>query len=414
MADFPSNKRFIGDLARSSPDLSKKVNEILRHKKLFQITKEFEEDPFQRDEEGNYRFKLYLNHGEDKRKNLLEIFDTFEEINEFIEDQEDDQLWVAREIKTGWGVMEYTGPKIHIFPDSNIGIKKEAREFVEQLDKDVAIEHKYIDIITLERVPGGIKKIFPEKLPEELFRGQNSLEEICNQLNPNQTEDINMLYDVIVDYFTQEYEELFALSRKFPKCSKEELGKYFAETKGKLGDSRYIEAMKKSIENYRSGKPFNHVADRVLTSISYGYNLLSQKDKSVVISNDQDLIPLSNLFYDEIMPRYTAKTIISGMDEAEQKEYYKNATDEDLIEAARKHISWARDDSSINNTAVGIVYVPKFDEFHVQEVANPLKSFFNDVGIYRESKSEMIKEIAISGKTPEEIIESFYPKSTSE
>jgi hypothetical protein len=69
----------------------------------------------------------------------------------------------------------------------------------------------------------------------------------------------------------------------------------------------------KLIEKYREGNVNNIFTDKVLASTGFAMNLVGNWDKAIVVSDDKDLAAIFDLFYNEIMPRYMARTVIDAI-----------------------------------------------------------------------------------------------------
>ncbi len=295
---------------------------------------------------------------------------------------------------------EYDGPRIFLYPDANIEIREKKSRYLNRWARDhPEMAYDVLPIVKIEKIPGGIKRKFPNLVPADIARGQRSLEKRCEGLNIEASRDINLLFDVIVEYFNREMGDIYGLADRNPHLSNENLARLMKCSMKR--DHYYYRFVRKAIENYRKGNPNNYLADRILTTTSFGFNLTNPWDKSVIISYDSDLIAMFDIFYEEILPRYMARTALETMEHRGVTNYADR--EKEFCAAAREHIRWARDSNVTDNITLGVLYIPG-QKFYTREVSSAFVNFFNGLTNYRYGKSDMLAEMVKTGQKPGKII----------
>jgi len=382
-------------------------------KKRSAIAKGFKENPFQKLPDGTRKYKINfwrkIEHGKEViPENPLEVFDTPKEVFDYLKGEWYTITCGDTETDAFEGTSSsYRGPKIHLFPDSNIvpewnsSRRREMMNWMRSLSPSG--ELFVIDqppIARFESKIGGLNNL---DLTAETVRGQLSLEKRMS-LNEDQRREMTTFYDIIEEFFKKETLEIYRLSDKNPRETPENLASVYAQ---RIHPERktiphYTQMVSKLIEKYREGNVNNIFTDKVLASTGFAMNLVGNWDKAIVVSDDKDLAAIFDLFYNEIMPRYMARTVIDAI-KVRQPHYlampgYESRT----VEAAKKQIEWAK--SLGENMAVGILYSPQRDELYVNEVAGALKHYFNNVQAYRFGKSELISRMALTGWSAEKAV----------
>jgi len=403
-----SPKNFLKQLGKNSPDLKKMTESVQEQIRASKIADDFNRNPFRRDAHENLVYAINESGGTDDTQNILEVFDNIEDVEKYLSGK----FFRVSKVETGEGIWPHYGdPKICLFPDSNIELNKELAKDVRNLAKSEGIDYTILPIVKLEKQKGGLVRRFKNKLPVSISRGQESLESICENIYSSQKEELTILYDIIQNYLGKEIEDLSGLVAVRGNKEINFLAEEFAKSRDKLDDGSYTAMVRKTLQNLKEGNSLNHIADQLLVATSYGFNLLNESQKSVVISNDQDLFPIFNMFYDQILPRYMAKTAIDAMKSRKPMLIKTPNYQGKMINAAREQIKWAKNhpmlgkSKEVGNMSLGVLYAPHEDKFLVHEVANPLRNYFENVQNYRHAKNELITEMVLTGKSANTIVE---------
>ncbi|MBD3313579.1 hypothetical protein GF345_03990 [Candidatus Woesearchaeota archaeon] len=427
---------FLKELSRKSSELDNFVRIIYDSKENFEEYKsqmeDLKEDPFQVLQDGRKRFVIPLEPGSTRRPiqeleqdNILDIVDSLEEAMEYFRSIKhnfgpinhdpkevepgnfhQEQYYVVpmvldREDGSGRGPIlldlerEYEGPKIHMFPDSNIQIDKSLLECFKNMGSEEAIVYDPIGIVKTESKPGGIRKKFKNGLPDQFFRGQKSLEKRCENMTDTVEAEVTRFYDLILKYFASENESLQKLVNQNPDSDPKNIAAMFLADRNQGED--YKKMVIKDIKNYRSGNKENNVADRVLASLCFGLNLIDSYNKSIVISKDSDLKCYFDLMYNEILPRFMADSAMDQMRKRNPSMLKMPNVEKNLVVAAKEHIATAKD-VCYETSTVGILYNPNEKRFHTYDVAKPFVDFFRNVTGYRIAKTQVLEGMLLTGK----------------
>ena len=369
MNSFPSPRQFLDRLGRCTPGLAKLVDSIKEHSRPVHLHESFSNDPFQQIKGGGWRFGVQV--GSDPT-NLLDVFTTIQDIREYAGSEEItayDQKWQIPLIS------EYNGPVITLLPDSHIMMYQPMCEFLQSLKKVMGVRYDVLSIVNAEQKQGGVKSIYGEELPRVIKRGQRSLENRCETVTPIMHKRLTTLYDISEGYFGNEFRAMCKLADSSTKEPRE-LALRFAETRGKKFKPTYVRMVEKTIEKHRKGNSLNYVADKILAATCFAYNLVSQRNKTVVVSGDPDIIVLFELFNDEVLPRYMVKSAFEKIKHRERKKLLQvPGAREKMIATARRQIESAKNEGT--NFAVGILYSPSSNRFYVKEVADSIRSMFS-------------------------------------
>jgi hypothetical protein len=403
--DQPKPSEFLASLGKLSHDLEWLVGEIKEARKSVVLRQEFSARPFAKDQEGNLKFSCIAD--SDPGLNLLGIFHSFGEVRDYTTGSGVEIL----EERSGLILTnDYQGPKVLLFPDTNVVTESKLKEFLRTLEQSPGIECYVPPIVSWEMSWGGLQAKFGDNVPEAIKRGQSALERKCKSLTSEQREELTIMFDVVGDYFRKQLRALFKVSDKSKSVSPQTIAEEFASSRDKLKDASYVRMLMKAVEHRRAGNSVNHIADTVLTTSCFGYNLVNGADRAVVVSNDRDLIALFNLFYDEILPRHMARTTIAAMKQRKPYLLKVPGYGEKMVRAAREHINWAKEDPSVPNFAAGVLYVPIERRFYKKEIAMPLRNYFNRVEEFRIGKGEVLSEMVLTGKGAQEVVNRLMGK----
>jgi hypothetical protein len=341
-------KHFLKKLYESSSELKIIVEDIEGGARECNLYQEFKRHPFQRNGNNERMFKMTVE-GEGSVNPL--DFENWDDVEAFIDGKR-----FGLETNNGdFPTEEYEGPKLHIYPDTHLMGHALFTSSHESLQTD------FLDINTWEKSPGGLRKKFKGDVPIGVIRGQQMLEKRLENLSSEDQREVTVLYDIIMDFFAKERRQIFAYANQYPGKTSEQLAKEFTEIEKRNNYTGYENRIRKMIESKRAGNHTNPVADRILASTCFAWNLLNRRDKSIVFSNDPDLIDLFDIFSGEILPRYMAHTAVEVVRSANPVYFNFTGWPNKVIESAREHISWAREDAGDNKVALGILYVPKTD-----------------------------------------------------
>lgn len=409
--NLPSNKEFLASLSKCSSELESIIKKMEHERKRYQASSNFKENPFQILANGKKRFGVFeIKPGEfsQTQENVLDVFNSQEELENYLEEMKEYEPYIFDNSIMDSASNTYQGPMINLHPDTNIELNLKMRNFLGQLKTHPGINKDLFTITKLETRSGGLRKMFGDQLPEALARGQQSLEKRCTNLSNNQRAEIQFLYDIISDFFADETTRIVELSEMNPRRSSEDLAGKFVKAKETNRNVQFLEGYKrlviKTIDKYRAGNKTNHIADKILTSACFGLNLINQRDKSILVSNDQDLITLSDLFYDNILPVYMARTVMNAIKLRNPLFIKMPGYEKRTIEAAREHIEWAKNNSDKDTITLGIIYVPDQNRFYTKEVSRAFRNYFNGIEAYRYRKSELISTMALTGLSAKKAI----------
>lgn len=426
----PSRKNWLRGLANSSHELNSLVDIMKSEEERLRIVGEFKDNPFQKDSLGNFKFGVFPpsistnfrtpDYSLSMPENLLDIFENdFEGLKEYFELESKDSF-LSFDIANGVPVEElipiqhngetfipgeYSGPRFFLYPDTNIEINLAARKFFNSPSLGVAFSYDLLTIVNFEKQKGGLNKKFGSILPDDLLKGEQSLEKRC-AFRGDQQESMKLLFDTIAEVFDEEISLIYSFSdihsNLVPNQVAELVKKSQKGVKDYVSHQDYTTWVSKLVEKYRSGNFHNYVADKILTSTVFGFNLVDSFNKGIVISNDSDIDVNFEIFYNEILPRYMAKTTIKTIQSKPGS--ISIASESELYHASKKQISWAKNDDSTDNIALGVLYVPNQDKFFVRESSSAVREYFRGLENYRHGKSNLINEMAKTGESPEVIV----------
>jgi hypothetical protein len=397
MNPLPSPKQFLDKLARRSSSLAMLVEDVRTASRAVHLHKSFHSNPLQKTLSGAWRFEVYA--GSDPT-NLLEAFATVPEMEEYASPNSlrvvDQKQW--QELNS-----DYRGPVITLLPDSNMLINSTMRKFMGTLKEHLGVDYQLLTIVNAERKKGGLRAVYGTEIPLAIQRGQESLEKRCGTMTPELHDELTVLYDIVEKYFGSEFEAMCKLIDTSHNKKPETLALNFAETRGREKQPIYVRMVEKIMEKHIAGNSVNYIADRVLAATCFAYNLVNQRNKAVVVSNDRDLISLFDLFYDEVLPRYMAKTALKAVKHRKRKKLLSMpGVEKKMVEAAREQIEWAK--TVAPTFAVGTLYVPEENRFYVKEIPAPLRDYFNNVRSYRVGKSQVITGMVMTGKSAKAVV----------
>lgn len=379
---------FLERLSNSSADLSVFVSEIKDAQRAVRLYKELEQDPFQRDAQGKLRFAVQP-WGEDI--NLLEVATSLDEALSAVRGG-----YNLLEVQSGTHLTkEYQGPRITFFPDTNIELSPWYQHFLSTLYGSPVFNKEIITLVREEMQRGGIHRRHGAQFQPELLRAEQSLIKRCPGITSTDKTEIATLYDAIKQFFTEEAQEVYKLSKRFGQETPDEVAARFVDAALPDGcnPTAYKNMIKKMVENHRAGKENNPVTDRVLAATAFGFNLVrSDGARAVVVSNDADLQSVFSIFYHEILPRFMAKTAIEAIRQRNSAFLKIPGYESRTIEAAKAHIEWAAHDGP--TFSVGILYSPATNQFHTYQIAQAFRPYFANVAAYRIGKSEIIEKMA--------------------
>jgi len=400
---LPGAKAFFRNLGKTTHELGELVRHIEKGVREYHLNVEFQRNPHARDANGTLKFSIALE--SDPSENLLESF-SLEEIRaitagEFV------RMTAANGEPVGNLNVDYgySGRKVLLYPDSNILLNPNTDGFLSLLARHPAIEKDVLTVVGIESQEGGLRRKFHGSIPEAVFRGQQTLEKRCRNVAESLKPDITRFFDIVVEYFTQEYGSLIALSDANRNLSPKDIALSHARRRGKNTRPDYVRMMEKSVEMHRSGNDVNHIADRILATTCFGFNLINPYNKSIVVSNDGDLIALMDIVYDEIMPRYMERTALDVLSQNDPKLLQQPGFADGLLASAKKHLDWGKKHPGMGNIALGILYIPSENKFYVEEVAEPIRKFFSGVQLYREAKINILAQMALTGQSPDYIVQ---------
>ena len=337
-----------------------------------------------------------------------------------------------------------TVPKIHLWLDTQIckqhGVTIGERTDV-NLEHELAIEsrnwnfthsspHVSLDLLTITREElknGGLVKTYPNGLPVELYRGENSLLSRCNPLPMWARREIGTFYDIATQRFEELVKSLFTFQDEHNDESNAGIiASWFMNEQGmsfpKNDKSRvdlnqaYHGMFSGLINKRRKNNEYNYIADKILCLANFGVNFFSYNDRSIVLTADKDFNAIEHFIYQKVLPAYIAKKSSQGMEERAPGRWLNLGITANglakLEDWAGKQIKTGLEQCSDNqrmltnliyNCATGETYSgyvhPKIKEFILDSTVNLAKSY--------------VAERSILGRLPVETVFNELEKSTS-
>ena len=297
--------------------------------------------------------------------------------------------------------------EIYMYPDTNIELDLNARKYFTELSKRQGFHYDILPIIRHEKEKGGLGRKFGALLPKDLARGQSCLEQRCN-INNERQRSIYHLFDIIGNVFDTEVELIYSVSNKNPNLSNEGVAQLVQKQNKKqyVSHKDYSKFVSKLVGKYRDGNLNNYIADKILVSTTFGFNLASYYNKSMIISNDADIDFLFEVFYSEILPTYLAETTIKTI--KKMGDSVPIDSKNKYLSAVREHMEWAKSTDPTFNQIIGLMFVPNDNKFYFREVASAFTKYFEGLEDYRIKKSNMISEMVRTGKSPDDVISYLF------
>ncbi len=388
-------RAFLNALMKEGCDLKKIVCEIKKQKRTMKETensiKQFLKDPYELLDDGRLRF--YMTQERDGAFNFTK--ELYEEDNELLSvkpdrlerllEEEGEKVMVYDRLRdkifSPQERPEYSGPRIRLFPDSNILIDRETRKKVKALANGEEIVYDAPSFIKFESRRGGLKKRFRKNIPRTIWRGQKYLEKRCDALSADTREQMDIFYTILNHYFNREMKEIYRYSSKYSNMRPEEVASRFVEDRGKE-DEDYYNIVRKQVKKLREKNCMNYIADRVLTALCFGFNIINDNDRSIVVSNDSDLKYMFRTLHEEVLPRYMFfSSLYTIKDKAGSLIPELMLDSETLFDTAKNNIDFYPKEQE--ERTAGILYSPRERKFYTYKIQDFFADFFKNPSIYR-------------------------------
>ena len=265
--------------------------------------------------------------------------------------------------------ISYSRPKIYIYLDSNVARKNNnGYELIERLTKGKGIEKVVLDIIEKEK-GNGLSNESEEKIQEMSDLKKQVGEEY------SQTDTLPNLDEIISRVFDKHFKNI-----------KKETNPDYANNELYLNWTKKIHNKIKSSDKvaYKNLK-----ADQTLYATALVRNILDIDNKHVVISNDADMNAISEIVYNEILPKYVAETSKKDIEE----QYQEDLELKDLEYIAKGLIHIGRKYKKLPNKTIGITYNPSEGKFNTLDFAEPVTHYIAGEKKYTEAKSLTMYEL---------------------
>jgi hypothetical protein len=300
--------------------------------------------------------------------------------------------------------------KILFLPDNNVFGGSNFNEFISCFPEGTT-QVEIPKIIQKERRDRIHRFASPENLAEfplsEVATQKKDLEIICNGIGDK--ESVEILFNTILEHYLRELDTIkrySALPSKrgspaSPMTIAEKLAKEKIRIKKDTNTYHmYLAFANKHITTFRSGKIHNPLADIMLTGCCFAYNLIDEHKKAIILSADNDIEYLAQVFDTDILPKYIVRTIEAAISKKCRKLYlneqrfHKACTS--YIEKAGK--TWNRNIKSC------IIYNPLTQKLMSNSISYTFKRYFSGVDENHPERQNIIEAMLEQRQEPEKII----------
>lgn len=385
---------FMNQLGQSSPDLYPFVGEIKRGVRLHGLYKKSRTDAnniFSRDGKGRPRYHVTA-----PKNRIINVLDTVrnpKELGKYVAGF-DDYVPELLEAGTLLPLPEtYSGPKLRILKDANMIIELDRCCALTDLEKQDFVISDALQINKCECQRAGLQRLFDGHIPEQF----TSVSQILRRRIPNLTErvesELNQMEELFETLFHKEAEEIASFTHARKEKGSLDIAREYALKAGMNHSQGYIDFVQKMIDARRHNQQANFIPDRVLTMAAFAFNLVEDKNKTLVVSDDKDLICLFNFFYQRVLPIYVGQTLLKEITAITPEFKLNKRARERLIRTADKQVFGARyeepakDHSQIVHTpcftpartyfdkpvTVGLLYLPYQKRFCVKQIEASLR-----------------------------------------